>query len=488
MAQHQPPAARVPTPPKAQSMPVRMHRNEQDSTETGFAVVGPDGEFPYLDHQDFGDNPVPVISFYGDGTQNSHLAHAYALLHSAPGSGFLQPVVFVERAPTEKDEHITFDGKERVATENMTLLDPRCVITMATDPDDVLYEPRKWMEYQPPWARRWLHDHPEWPDTLWQPPAPFSRYASHLDALDALAEQRRRMDSAEGRAWAQHTSHAIMQRNPEDTAPTPEAELQATQAMLHAAVPYYWTQPMAHAVRQAATVLPDDATLQPTDLPSPAGWAWYQQPIQWPQVRAGFAGHQWLAGYSWHARPTVLLWMPWIYEYNEGRWAVQPGIPNGWLWGASIAMECDMLRAGMLRLMDDDLPRVDRYVGYQRDYLSLLASSFLFLQQKVMTHTSVPTERHMRKRLQRERWQHVPDVQVVQLRKRQGTVSPSGEHQPVDWQCQWWVGASEGGFWRSQPCGPGRTERKHIWILPFVKGPQDKPLKDAAVKIFKVAR
>jgi hypothetical protein len=42
----------------------------------------------------------------------------------------------------------------------------------------------------------------------------------------------------------------------------------------------------------------------------------------------------------------------------------------------------------------------------------------------------------------------------------------------VEWQGQWIVN----GFWRWQAFGPGRTERKRIWVDGFVKGPADKPL------------
>ena len=33
---------------------------------------------------------------------------------------------------------------------------------------------------------------------------------------------------------------------------------------------------------------------------------------------------------------------------------------------------------------------------------------------------------------------------------------------------RWWVG----GHWRQQACGPGRTQRKPIWVSPYVKGPE----------------
>lgn len=58
---------------------------------------------------------------------------------------------------------------------------------------------------------------------------------------------------------------------------------------------------------------------------------------------------------------------------------------------------------------------------------------------------------------------------MVELRK--------GKHagvQPVEWSCQWWVSS----HWRHQWC-PGRKTHKWIYIMPYIKGPPEKPLKDA---------
>ena len=46
----------------------------------------------------------------------------------------------------------------------------------------------------------------------------------------------------------------------------------------------------------------------------------------------------------------------------------------------------------------------------------------------------------------------------------------------VEWSMRWMVGLETGGFWRKQPVGPGRSERKLTWINPYMKGPDDKPL------------
>lgn len=71
------------------------------------------------------------------------------------------------------------------------------------------------------------------------------------------------------------------------------------------------------------------------------------------------------------------------------------------------------------------------------------------------------------------------DVQVVTLRKVHRTESDpadlndADETARIEWSHRWLVA----GHWRWQPCGPGRTERRLTYVRPYVKGPEDKPLK-----------
>ena len=67
-------------------------------------------------------------------------------------------------------------------------------------------------------------------------------------------------------------------------------------------------------------------------------------------------------------------------------------------------------------------------------------------------------------------------VQVVALRElvrpRQAT-SP-GEHPGQQHAYRWMVS----GHWRQQPCGPGRSLRKPVWVTPHIKGPAGAPIKE----------
>jgi hypothetical protein len=66
------------------------------------------------------------------------------------------------------------------------------------------------------------------------------------------------------------------------------------------------------------------------------------------------------------------------------------------------------------------------------------------------------------------------NVRIVNLRAAKTVVDPDAPvgAKHVEWSHRWLVGA----HWRNQPYGPGRSLRRPTLILPYVKGPKDKPL------------
>lgn len=107
----------------------------------------------------------------------------------------------------------------------------------------------------------------------------------------------------------------------------------------------------------------------------------------------------------------------------------------------------------------------------------------VWLEQRIIVTTDGHIERHRRKQIAREH--NVPQpssVKIVQLRRRESDAERlSDETESIDWSCQWIVN----GHWRNQPY---KNERKLIYILPFVKGPADKPLKVPKQTVYEVSR
>lgn len=115
-----------------------------------------------------------------------------------------------------------------------------------------------------------------------------------------------------------------------------------------------------------------------------------------------------------------------------------------------------------------------------RNALQVFACGCLWLQQKIVTALQAPLSRAAQRRLSRQNID--PKCLVVQLRSKQYTrTSPEDEAKHVDWAWQWAVR----GHWRDQPTKDGT---KLIWIHPYIKGPEDKPLKPDAGRVFAVTR
>lgn len=79
-----------------------------------------------------------------------------------------------------------------------------------------------------------------------------------------------------------------------------------------------------------------------------------------------------------------------------------------------------------------------------------------------------PQERHARKRSQRA-GTRTDAVRIIRLRRHE----TSGHHDGTSNYHHRWIVS---GHWRSQPYGPGRLQRKPVWIMPHIKGPEGAPM------------
>ena len=125
-----------------------------------------------------------------------------------------------------------------------------------------------------------------------------------------------------------------------------------------------------------------------------------------------------------------------------------------------------------------------RVVDSNMAQAKIMIAACLMLEQRLLVAPLTPVPRSSRKRMAREGWPHVPLVQVIELRRREHKPSDSlEEHQVVDWSCQWMVGS----HWRSQ-WYPSKNLHQRILIGPYLKGPEDKPLKAPSTRLFAVVR
>ncbi len=100
--------------------------------------------------------------------------------------------------------------------------------------------------------------------------------------------------------------------------------------------------------------------------------------------------------------------------------------------------------------------------------LRWLLATWRLMQQSVTSVTEEHAPRNMRRALERKNQN--AKVTVISLRHR---VSQGDGGNEVEWSHRWLVK----GHWRNQPCKEdGEWTTRLVWIHPYVKGPEDKPL------------
>lgn len=148
---------------------------------------------------------------------------------------------------------------------------------------------------------------------------------------------------------------------------------------------------------------------------------------------------------------------------------------------------------------DDDPDPVPylRFVsmGYFGEPISNRAQTSLYARMKFLTLPFVECREHQpdrseRRRIYRSGSSRVPTVRVVTLRRREHVALNSRQGENTEsvrdrrlYQHQWLVR----GHWRRQ-WYPARSVHEAIWIDPYIKGPDDKPLLTKRPTVYQAVR
>jgi hypothetical protein len=107
---------------------------------------------------------------------------------------------------------------------------------------------------------------------------------------------------------------------------------------------------------------------------------------------------------------------------------------------------------------------------------------FRLIAQTITVHEEMrparPWRRRMKKAAMPER-----NLTVVRLRRPRRPPDEDSEKRHVDWSVRWVVS----GHWRNQ-WFPAKGEHRQMWISPYVKGPEDAPLRVRKARVFDWAR
>jgi hypothetical protein len=220
----------------------------------------------------------------------------------------------------------------------------------------------------------------------------------------------------------------------------------------------YWIDPEFTTLAEHAAGHLPEVSLDPDQLPAASGLLAWAQPVTDRQVAAA----------SWttdHGTGSCQI----VCYRHIGTGLDGPALQRvreqvGWL------VPTGLVDLPLGRVLPADEPATP------------LVATWLLIAQKAVETIPAELDRATRRAYQRQR-RPAPEVRIVRIRARaagtsrtrsgasSGGGSGSGPLQQREWV---------GGHWKHQAHGPKRGQRRLIYVHPYVRGPQDAPLRPAS--------
>ncbi len=248
---------------------------------------------------------------------------------------------------------------------------------------------------------------------------------------------------------------------------------------------FYWSRGIINLVGVAANSLPDNWFLTKQHIPAPCGFFWLAKEPQGIEFRG-------LRAFGWALLDVEgdvgAIQFPQdgsMPQFNEV--AIITFIDNSDF--PKPIPSLDHIGVGQSlndwRLEHSDLAvsiNADpSYLKEEYDSLRLFATMLSFIQQRVLVMSRQVASRATRKRMAFSNRRAEAEINIIKLR-RVVHQAHKGEGIPIEWGCQWFVR----GHWRDQ-WYPSIRRNQPLWISPYIKGPEDKPLRDPG-RLFAVVR
>ena len=319
-----------------------------------------------------------------------------------------------------------------------------------------------------------------------------------LNIIEALLRQVQENREEVLKHWsANHRGTRSVQRNLMTSEDLQSGWL-VDQALIKASAPFAWSRETMRAVLQASKSIPLDTQVNRWNLESPAAWWHFEEPLPFRTVQDPTLLVRAL-NFGWIPTDEQDFGMPcvcWIDAERPVRFPISPSMTWEWEQGQTLGQ---MLNATLLQHRKlygpggkweyKEQVGEEEFMKAAEGMARFMLAGLAWLNQKVVTVSPGHVERHRRKEFNKKTGQDLRAVQVVQLRR---ATRPTDAEQPADGTEQTqreythrWVVS---GHWRNQACGPKSGDRRLTYILPYVKGPDDKPLAEPRQKVYEVRR
>lgn len=285
-----------------------------------------------------------------------------------------------------------------------------------------------------------------------------ARWEEAYDAqLDIYRLWRSPFGQQEGEAWGKGAG---------DTFDGDFAEAMALAA--RQADPIYIDREMMPLIRAAIPGF-EPEPLIPSDLPTLAGFLLLPEPILVDEIGGQIA----VRAYLWSSDPFFTMAGPgvWVTTYKHrgdlDDWPeLWHELPTGIGWHLSRVWPW---------VYGENYPEPG-----MREHAQVLQCILRLMAQTITVRSAARPSAPFRRRWEKA---DLPQRDVVVIRLRRPKAHPSGDHRDVDWTHRWIVG----GHWRQQ-WYPSLGMHRQVWISPYVKGPESKPLVVRRLHAFEFVR
>jgi len=246
--------------------------------------------------------------------------------------------------------------------------------------------------------------------------------------------------------------------------------------LLSRAQPYYWSSPLCRMVDQLAAGVPLDWMLSDDMLPSMAAFHWFAAPLLPAGETPAIVAFGWLNIDVGNGHRGLLLAKFSSFPCRRA------GFPSGvivWPFGQSLGT----MVAHMTHVQSDLTPPGAGTLKRREATARFYAAAIALLHQRILLPHRKPIPRPTRRRWPTDAPMPLPGGIDVVVFRRALHGPATDEHHSVEWSCRWIVH----GHWRNQWC-PSLGRHQPIYILPHIKGPDDKPLKVDSGRLFAVIR
>lgn len=242
---------------------------------------------------------------------------------------------------------------------------------------------------------------------------------------------------------------------------------------------YYWSPDICNTIMQVSTGLPKTWQFDSPMLPTRSGFAWFAGGLRFRNSAIHHPHSITIEAMCWSSGLREADMTPAV---SVGMFINMTDQPGSTQFATILLVQGESIEQTIIattQQADKSGPELLAAVTG----LVAFATCLTFLEQRILDASQQPVERHFRRRMERAGYEREPLVRVVELRRKQAKSEHAGEHEAVDWSHQWIVS----GHWRQQ-WHPSLNAHQPRWIMPYVKGPEDKPLKAPRARVFAVVR